>query len=131
MTAGNDPLRSFTLGDYSSLACPWCAREMRLDAEDVKDGNVLDCRGCDRPVRLGVDWHATIRAIPERAKPPPAWLKPGARVDYHAPIGGPVAMANAVVRLGPYRVCDHWSVWLEGKASGVDVEACTPARERL
>lgn len=38
-----------------------------------------------------------------------------------------MTLAGAVVRAGPYRICDHWSVWLEGKASGVDVEACTQA----
>jgi len=66
---------------------------------------------------------------PSRAKKPPAWLKPGARVDYHAIIGGPVTLANAVVRMGPYRICDHWSVWLEGKPGGVCVEAVTRAKD--
>jgi hypothetical protein len=64
-------------------------------------------------------------------KQPPAWLKPGARVDYHAMVGGPVTLAGAVVRSGPHRICGHWSVWLEGKASCVDIEACTPATTQL
>lgn len=59
---------------------------------------------------------------------PPAWIKPGVRVDYHSIIGGPVTLAGAAVRSGPHRMGDHWSVWLEGKAGGVDVEACTPAK---
>ena len=63
-------------------------------------------------------------------KRPPAWLKPGVRVDYHAMIGGPVTLAGATVRSGPHRMGDHWSVWLEGKASSVDVEAVTRAKRR-
>lgn len=64
-----------------------------------------------------------------RTKKPPAWLKPGVRVDYHSIIGGPVTLANAVVRDGPCLMCDHWSVWLEGKSGSVAVEAVTRAKE--
>lgn len=61
-----------------------------------------------------------------KPKEPPAWIKVGVRVDYHEIIGGPVTLANAVICSGPHRMCDHWSVWLQGMASGVDVEALTP-----
>lgn len=59
------PLSGHTLGDYDSIPCPYCAGSIRPEAEDVKEGNVIDCPRCERSIRLGVDYHVTIRAYPE------------------------------------------------------------------
>ena len=65
----------------------------------------------------------------KQPKAPHAWIKIGARVDYHARIGGPVTQAGLVVRAGPELMCGHWSVWLEGKSGSVACDALTPAAE--
>lgn len=60
-----------------------------------------------------------------RHVPPPSWLVPGARVDYHAVIGGPVT-AQTVVRTDPWQLGDGtWVVAIVGKAGGVAVAALT------
>ncbi len=64
------PLSAYTLGDYSGIPCPYCATTIRPESEDVKDGNVIDCPRCERSVRLGVDYHVTIRAYPEPPQAP-------------------------------------------------------------
>lgn len=56
---------------------------------------------------------------------PASWLVPGAIVDYHASIEGPVTQHRMTVRTMPIRKSSHWAVWLEGKASAVCVEALT------
>lgn len=67
------------------------------------------------------------RARTKEVDAPPAWIVEGVAVDYHSIIGGPITQRGLVVRAGPSKMGDHWSVWLVGKAGCVCVEACTPA----
>lgn len=55
------------------------------------------------------------------------WIRPGAVVDYHAVIGGPVTDRGRVVASGPERLGGgQWVAWLDGKPGCVAVEALMP-----
>ncbi len=63
--------------------------------------------------------------VPMRRKPmpPPAWLKPGARVDYRSLRSGPVTHANREVLSEPWKLgSGDWIVSIEGVSGGVSVE---------
>lgn len=65
------------------------------------------------------------RRAPRRARAPAKWIKPGARADYHAVIGGEVTAPSMLITTEPSMMCGSWVVWLEGKAGCVAVEALT------
>lgn len=79
---------------------------------------------------------AQKRKAPLHMKTPPAWLKKGARVDYHAVIGREVTQAGMTVKDDPMELpgqgakgASQWVVFLEGKSGWVAIEAVTLAAE--
>ncbi len=57
---------------------------------------------------------------------PPAWVEPGAIVNYHAIIGGPPTLEATKIRTAPWQLgSGDWVVAVEGKAGGVSLEALT------
>lgn len=56
--------------------------------------------------------------------PPPAWLRPGALVDYRSIISGPVTHSAGKVLSEPWQLGHgDWVVSIEGVSGGVAVEA--------
>lgn len=53
-------------------------------------------------------------------------LHVGARVNYHAIVGGPITLPNTVITGGPYERGDHRSWRIEGKPGTIDEAALSP-----
>lgn len=71
------------------------------------------------------------QAIPlSKRSAPPAWVRPGRLVHFHAIIGGPITEEFHIIQDGPQLLGGHtWVVWLVGKDEFVDVDALSPAPE--
>ena len=61
------PKYGYTVGDQDRIACPWCVQSIVLESEDAHDGVHMECPHCDRPIRMRVDRHVTIRLYPVEA----------------------------------------------------------------
>lgn len=71
------------------------------------------------------------KSIPlSKRSAPPAWVRPGRVVHYHAVIGGPITERFLQIQDGPQLLSGHtWVVWLVGKAGCVSIDAISPAPE--
>lgn len=60
----------------------------------------------------------------KRYPAPPSWAVPGARVHYHAVIGGPPTLLDTTIRSEPWQLGHgEWVVAIVGKAGGVSCQA--------
>lgn len=73
MSASGAPRYGYTVGDQDRVACPWCAKQLALEPDDVRDGLPMDCPHCDKPLRMRVSRRVTIRLYPVTASAEDSW----------------------------------------------------------
>jgi uncharacterized Zn-finger protein len=70
--ASAKPKYGYTVGDHDRVTCPWCANQLILEPNDVRDGP-MKCPHCDKPLRIRVDRRVTIRLYPVTASVEDSW----------------------------------------------------------
>lgn len=68
----NAPKYGYTVDDHDRVACPWCAKQLVLEPDDIRDGPI-ECPRCDKPLRIRVDRRVTIRLYPVTPSAEDSW----------------------------------------------------------